>query len=333
MTSFQRLRKFGSETVRLAKRLVAQITDQFQAALRMSADGVRQVGVKTRRERFVALREFVYWLVPEFPIHSIAHLKPKHIAAYCRSMEAKQLKPATITTKLSHLAVLCRAIGKPELLDNAKQYFANPECLRRKVATTRDKSIEAAGLTFQDIYDKAAAISLVVAVQLALCWYFGLRAQESWLLRPHLAMRDGVFRIEHGTKGGRKRTLVGPFTKEQEYLIHFAQTFVMTDAESMIPRGHTLQEWRNYFYGVMRKIGFTRKQCGVTCHSLRHSFANREYERTSNRLSPVRGGVLGHSDPAAERAVRTVISDYLGHARGSITSAYVGSASPERPKK
>lgn len=93
----------------------------------------------------------------------------------------------------------------------------------------------------------------------------------------------------------------------------------------MVPRGQSLRSWKPIFYGVTKKIGLTRKQSGVTPHSLRHSHANREYERVTDRLSPVKGGTLAKDDPEADRAARELVADELGHSRPSIASAYIGS--------
>lgn len=51
----------------------------------------------------------------------------------------------------------------------------------------------------------------------------------------------------------------------------------------------------------------------MTPHSLRHDYANREYERVTSRLSPVQGGTFVKDGPAADRAARELVADELGH--------------------
>lgn len=324
MNAMQMAKSRGQRVFRLGYQLWRQVRDDFQAAVRMSVGSDRQVGAKTRSDRAKNLRELAFWLAVEFRVHSILHLKRKHIAAYCRWLESKKLQPATIATKLAHVSVLCRVLGKHQLVDERESLFQDPSSLRRSLATTRDKSLEEAGLDFESIYERALRLNPRVACQLALCHRFGLRVQEAWRFRPHLAVRNGLVHVLWGAKGGRKRVLSTPLTTEQEALIELAKTFAATRAESMVPRGQSLQSWKSVFYGVTRKIGLTKKQLGVTPHSLRHGYANREYERVTNRLSPVQGGTLAKDDPAADRAARELVADELGHSRPSIAAAYIG---------
>ncbi|HEY0682995.1 MAG TPA: integrase domain-containing protein [Steroidobacter sp.] len=326
MHAMQMARSCGQRVFRLGHQLWREIRDNFQSAVRMSAGGDRQVGTKTRSDRVKNLRELAFWLAAVFRVHSIVHLKRKHLVAYCHWLEDKKLSPATIATKLAHVSVLCRALGKQQLMEEREKLFQNPNSLRRSLATNRDKSLEAAGVDFQTIYDQAHRLNPRVACQLALCWEFGLRVQEAWRFRPHLALRDGLVLVLWGAKGGRKRTLTAPLTAKQEALLELAKTFAPTKAESMVPRGQSLRSWKSVFYGVTKKIGLTRKQSGATPHSLRHSYANREYERVTDRVSPVKGGTLAKDDPDADRAARELVADELGHSRASIASAYIGSA-------
>jgi integrase len=309
-----------------------QVREQFPEALQKSANGARQIGKKTRHDRETALKEIVYWVVAEFEIHSVAHLKRKHVAAYCKDMEERKLRPATICTKLSHLGALCRALGKDHLLDNRESLFSDSNVLRRSLVAAYDKSIEAAGLDFEAIYAAAHALNPRVAVQLALCRKLGLRAQEAWSFRPHLAVRDGFVRVAWGTKGGRPRVLTEPMTDEQSSLIEYAKKFAATAAESTVPRGCSLRKWKPIFYRVVRKVGLSRRQSRATPHSLRHSYAQRQYERVTLRQTPVQGGTLAQDDPPADRAAREIVSSELGHSRSSIASAYIGGARRSRKR-
>ncbi len=324
MNAFSMAKSRGQRVFRLGHQLWRQIRDDFPAAVRMSAGGDRQVGAKTRSDRAKNLRELAFWLAVEFRVHSILHLKRKHLAAYCRWLEEKKLQPATIATRLAHVSVLCRALGKYQLLNEREKLFKDPNSLRRSLATTRDKSLEAAGVDFESLYEQAYQLNPRVACQLALCQHFGLRVQEAWCFRPHLALQNGLVHVLWGTKGGRKRVLSTSLTAEEEALLALAKTFAATSAESMVPRGQSLRSWKSIFYGVTKKIGLARKQLGVTPHSLRHGYANREYERVTNRLSPVQGGALAKDDPAADRAARELVADELGHSHPSIAAAYVG---------
>lgn len=324
MNAFQRLKSRGQRVMRQGCKVWRQVRQEYPAALLKAANGARQVGVKTRRDRAMAQRRFVFWVVGEYQIHCVTHLKKKHVEAFCRYLEERKLRPATIATELSHVAVLLKALGKSQLLDDRESLFAEPSILSRSLVATKDKSIEAVGLEFQAIYAAAWAINSRVAVQLALCWHFGLRVQEAWCFRPHISMRDGFVRVWWGAKGGRRRVLSVPLTDELRSLIELAKTFAVTEAESMVPRGVSLKAWKAVFYRVTKRIGLTRSRWGVTPHSLRHSYAHRQHERATRRLAPVQGGTLAQDDPPADRAAREIVAEELGHSRPSIAAAYIG---------
>lgn len=324
MNSFERLKGRGQRVLRPGYKVWRQVRQEFPGALQKSSNGARQVGAKTRRDRVTTLRRFVYWVVAEFEIHSVTHLKRKHAEAFCRELEERKLRPATIATELSHLAVLFRALGKPQLLEDREALFTDPSILSRSLVAKSDRSLEAAGLEFEAIYAAAYALNPRVAVQLALCWHFGLRAQEAWCFKPHLSVWDGYVQVLWGAKGGRRRVLREPLTDEQRYLIELAKTFAATEAESMVPRGCSLKTWKSTFYRVTRSIGMTRAKLTVTPHSLRHSYAQRQYQRVTHHLAPLQGGTLAQEDAPADRAAREIVSGELGHSRPSIASAYIG---------
>lgn len=325
MNAFERLKSRGRRVLRIGCKVWREVHQKYPEALRKASNGQRQVGLKTRKDRVTTLRRFVYWVVADFQIHTVSHLKRKHVQSYCRGMELeRKLRPATIVTELSHIAVLLQVLGKSQLLDDRESFFSSPSILQRSLVAQSDKSNEAAGLDFKAIYAAAWAIHPRVAVQLALCWHFGLRAQEAWCFRPHLAMQDGYVRIRWGSKGGRPRSISEPLTDEQRGLIELAKTFAATEAESMVPRGCSLKKWKTTFYRVTRKIGLTRARWGVTPHSLRHSYGQRKYQRVTRHLAPVQGGTLAQDDPAADRAAREIVSADLGHSRASISAAYIG---------
>lgn len=312
--------------------LYRELYANYPAVLRMSANGVRQVGFKTRHERGVYYKAALTRLCAlGYFVPHVRLLKAKHIRALCEDMEERELRPPTIATDASFLTVLFRGIGKPHLVENIDGYFSSPAVLRRSGVASRDKTLEGAGIEFAFIYQRAMAVDPRIACMLELCYEFGLRVREAWLFRPHLAVRDGVICVYWGAKGGRKRELPFELSPSRVELMERAKSFAATPAESMIPRSISLKKWRSRWQRAMTKIGLTRTQLGVTPHALRHSAQCRYYKQVSAHEPAIRGGDLHKTDAHADRAARDLVADLAGHSRRSVSGAYLGGVRPRSP--
>ena len=114
------------------------------------------------------------------------------------------------------------------------------------------------------------------AMQMKLQVAFGLRVEESFLLRPKDAVRkDGKLSVVHGTKGGRARVV--PMEFKMDVLLEAAQ-HTNRSTGSTIPDGYTKTQWKDHFYTVLKRHGVTKAGLGVTCHGLRHQFLQQMFE-------------------------------------------------------
>jgi integrase len=308
-------------------RLLSDLNALYRAHLRMRARGGAQVGAKTRRERrFVLERALRDLHGMGFELRRLKNFRGRHVRAILAEWKRRELAPATYATNVSHLRTLCRWIGKPELIRLIDEAMAQaPQLTQRRAATDRDRSLEGAGVDSDALLHRACELDLRFCCQLALIPAFGLRSLEAWLFRPHLALDDvGRVRIDWGTKGGRPRTLRLPASVEQRAVIEWAKTFALTPAESMIPRGWRIERWRGRYYRLCARVGLTKRGLGVTPHALRHGFLLAVYHRLTGCAAPARGGDLAARDPDADRAARRLVAEDAGHARLSISSAYLG---------
>lgn len=286
-----------------------------------------EVGIKTRRERRVVIERALRDLhASGLELRRLKNLRAKHVRQILTDWRARSLKASTLSSYVSHLRTLCGWLQKPQLIKLLDDYVAaQPEIVRRRTVTDHDRSERAAGLTVREILDRAQARDPRFAAQLALIKAFGLRSKEAWLFRPHLAVgQDGSLQVLWGTKGGRPRVLPIALTREHHTVLEWACTFAQTRSESMIPRGWSLKRWRRRYYLLCEQIGLTRKDLGVTPHSLRHGVLLDLYEWLTGVAAPARGGALGQQDPHTDRAARELISMYAGHAELHISSAYLG---------
>lgn len=300
---------------------------RYAGPLRMSLRVERQVGTVTRKTRKDIIRGLLRRLcaLGYYPPR-IADLKAKHVGALLRDAEDRKVSAPTFAGYVTCLTLICRAIGKPQFVDDVGGNLRNRQYARRSGVASYDKSLEGGGITFADVRMRAAEVDERIACILELCYEFGMRANEAWSCRPHHMLQHGVVCVYWGCKGGRKRQLPLVPTDDHVALIDRAKAFAKTKAESMIPRGVSRKEWRSRWQRAMKKIGLTRDRLGRTPHALRHSFLCRHFETASDHAAPVRGGNLHAIDPVADRAARELTADTAGHVRPSIASAYVGGA-------
>jgi integrase len=160
---------------------------------------------------------------------------------------------------------------KPNLVGTLADY-ADREPLRlvRSYVALEDKSWDGNGIDAVAKIEEIAITEPYVAIQLKPQAAFGLRVEESFLLRPAEAVRDdGLLSATRGTKGGRDRVV--PIGFKLAVLKEAAQ-YANPYTGSMIPYGVTKLQWKNRYYNVLAKHGVTNSGIGVTSHGLRHQF-------------------------------------------------------------
>lgn len=286
-----------------------------------------EVGEKTRRERRVVIEAALRNLHRDgLKLRRLRNFRAKHVRAVIRAWRERDLLPSTLSSYISHLRVFCTWLGKTQYVELIDDYLAaNPHIARRRLVTDRDRSERGAGVAFEDVFTQALALDERYACTLLLMKVFGLRIREALLLRPHLVEGpNGEVKIFWGTKGGRPRVLPIVMNDVQRRVLQWARTFAQHRADSMIPPNYSLERWRRRCYYLNQKIGLTKRQLGVTPHSLRHGAASDLYEILAGVPSAVRGGTLSVDDPEGDRAVRQIVAEFAGHSRRHITSAYLG---------
>ena len=292
-----------------------------------------RVGEKTKAERRAVIERALRDLVESgYKLRRIRNLKEKHVHRILDLWRRRGLKASTMATYVSHLRTLCSWLDNSGLVVAVDRYvIVEPAMTRRRLVTNCDRSERAAGLAKQDILRLAMNLDERFACQLRLIMAFGLRSQEAWSLRPYLAEGEGgTVCVRWGTKNGRPRVLP-PMTVEQREALEFAKKFAASASESTMPRGWKMERWRNRYYWLLRKLGMTRAQLGVTPHSLRYGVLMDHYEALTGVPAPARGGDLRCREPYVDRAVRGEVAVMAGHRRRSISSVYLGGAiAPKR---
>lgn len=320
----------------LPARLSGELVQLFEgknglpAKRRRTAAGV---SYKTAYRRFVNLcAAFRDLHALGYRLQSVGSLREAHVRSLVRHWEGRGEAPGTIANKLSYLRALCAWAGKRGMIKEAAAYAAAPGAMRRALDAREDKSWEGAGVDPLEVIGAVARMDRAVALQLELQWAFGLRVEESFLLRPGQALAEALgryaIRVEHGTKGGRPRD-VGLDEVVQLEVLSRAARHAASPSSTLIPRRYTLAQWRNRYYYVVRRFGIARRGgLGVTSHGLRHQYLQRKFEEITGHPAPVKGG-SGH-DPALYELAMRIVVERAGHSDKYKAGAYLGRLKRER---
>ena len=297
--------------------------------------GVLHKGVsnKTMYEReefyfrcFLELRAHGYKLDPR-------SLGNRHIKFLVSCWVKRELKPATIQTYLSYLSVFACWIGKHGLVMAPQWYVDDPALVTRSYVAKNDQSWCANDVEAVEVIAKIAEYDIHAAAQLDIQSAFGLRVKESVMFHPHEAVVPSsvtgienpvaafYIQVARGTKGGRMRH-VALDSEIKQAAIERARNLARSPGSHIGYPDHTLKQSMRRFYYVLEKFGITRKQLGVTAHGLRHQYANDQFEALTGVAPPLRGGHAINTEDDSD--ARLAIAADLGHARPSISSAYLG---------
>lgn len=282
----------------------------------------RALSIKTQEYRATAIcKAFVELREGGFALQTPWSLKTKHIEYLVDQWVKAEQSGGTIENKLTYLRALAQWLGKANLVGTLGDYVDRREAgLERSYVATEDKSWVANGV---DAVAKIAEIAQTcpyTAVQLKLQAAFGLRVEESFMLRAVEAVRDPhMLAVTRGTKGGRPRQV--PIERKIAILEEAARLSNGVTG-STIPAGRTLKQWRDWYYYVLGKHGVTKSGIGVTSHGLRHEYLQTLYEQVAEVPAPIKGS-SSRPDPDAHEDAKRRVVEAAGHSRVSKANAYL----------
>lgn len=260
------------------------------------------------------LHDAGYKLVTPFSIDD------KHIQYLVTDWEERGHLASTMTNKFTILRTFMGWMSLEHRMGELKARLKDPQKAVRKTATETDKTWD--GKDGDVNYEELKENSPLEFLYLALMKEFGLRMQEAIMLNP-TRIENGHIVIEHGAKGGRKRTC--PIeTDSQEDILNIAQRMasLLSNDNRLTKKGKSLRAVKSRFYRQCNKYGISKKN-GIVPHGLRHGYANSLYASISDDLSPIKGGTY---DKHNEKHVlaKQIVSRNLGHNRTQVSDAYIG---------
>ncbi|SAK98666.1 Fis family transcriptional regulator [Caballeronia glebae] len=295
--------------------------DRVHSRTRVSS---KKLSVVTQGPRLQKLcRSFVELRENGYALRSPWALKEKHVRFLVNLWVRKKQSAGTIDNKLTYLRAFASWINKPNLVGKLDDYVDRKEHgLIRSYSALEDKSWVGNKIDAVAKINEIAGTEPVVAMQLKLQAAFGLRVEESFLLRPRESVRrDGLLSVTRGTKGGRDRLVPILF---QIDVLEEAMKYCNTLTGSTIPDGCTKKQWKNHYYDVLKRHGVTKAGLGVTSHGLRHQYLQQMYEMLTGVPAPVK--VTGEkADIKLHREALKQVVEAAGHSRPSKANAYIAS--------
>lgn len=292
----------------------------------------KPLSVKTQKYRTQAIcKSFEELRQNGYALQSPYALKQKHVQFLVEFWIKSKLSGGTIENKLTYLRALSEWIRKPNLVGTLADYVdREAHDLVRTYVAHEDKSWEGHGIDAAAKIDEIAVTDAHVAVQLKLQAAFGLRVEESFLLRPAEAARDdGLLGVTRGTKGGRDRVVPIEFKLA---VLEEAAGLANPFTGSTIPHGRTKQQWKERYYKVLKKHGVTQAGIGVTSHGLRHQFLQQMYERLTGVPAPVKQTAERVDSDLHREAMQRVV-EAAGHSRATKANAYLSTYNAQAEKK
>ncbi|WP_321794613.1 integrase domain-containing protein [Caballeronia sp. J97] len=284
----------------------------------------KTLSVKTQGYRLQKLcRSFLELRENGFALQSPWSLKEKHIRFLVELWVGKKQSAGTIENKLTYFRAFADWISKPKLVGTLADYADRKEHgLVRSYSALEDKSWEGNQVDAIAILTAIAQTDPVVAMQLKLQAVFGLRVEESFLLRPRESVRrDGLLSVTRGTKGGRDRVVP---MELQTSVLEEAMQYCNTLSGSTIPDGYTKTQWKNHYYDVLKRYGVTKAGLGVTSHGLRHEYLQQMYKKLTGVAAPIKG-TGEKADIKSHREAMLQVVAAAGHSRPRKANAYLAS--------
>ena len=293
---------------------------------RLRGDGSGRVcSFKAQKERAGILRHAFAQLYQDgYHLETPENLGERHIKVLAARWDREGLVAGTLHTRISVLSVFAEWIGKAGMVKAPASYFSSNR-IKRRTATQVDHAWDAHGVDKDRMIAAAYALNERLGLYLELEDQFGLRVKEAIEFRPRNSI-DPKWRhvtFFEGTKGGRPRVVMIE-TAEQRRVLEKAMAMICSNGRIRWP-GRTFQQAYGRYYRLVRKLGITKKDLGVTSHGLRHEFAHDLFKFHTGLPAPIQNRESSQIDRETYRHAAAAVAEGLGHSRIQVTTAYNGS--------
>ena len=272
----------------------------------------------------------------------------KHARAIIRHKWAYGISAGGLSVLMTQLGKLQIWIKKTGMLKTAAVYLpeVDPAAFKRKKIAEHSKSVSGNGYELETVIKRADDIDWRFGAMVRIEVVFGLRRGEALKIIPHLDDRVSFFDIRKGVaKNGRERQIPIETQMQRQTLDY---------VKSLIPKKEHLgwvdkpkqRKGRSYsqseviskllhrnegrYNANMRKLGFTKKDAGITGHGLRAEYSE-DMALMKGFVPATLGGTKGQLDQESLDLARLQVAENMGHSRISVTGAYYGSLKAKMP--
>ncbi len=272
----------------------------------------RQGSELTKRRDYAAMKRFCAFLADVFHLQKLTNISGKHLVAYVKYMQVKDLSASTIKTDLSAIRFFHSKISKAKYKLPANNELSVELERRRFGAIDRTWSLEEFEW-FTQLCQKVGRQDYAAIV--CLTWYAGLRIHEFFRIDTAIAeqaLRENAITIKG--KGGKIRTVP----------VNDAICMELKKMLAVTERGHKLfvpdgvrtdlaiNRFQQFLCKVRPQIQDEDSTRPMTHHGLRHSYAARTYRELREKgVTPL--------DASYQ------VSRLLGHERSDVTGIYLAS--------
>ncbi|WP_168206022.1 phage integrase N-terminal domain-containing protein [Geobacter sp. FeAm09] len=237
----------------------------------------------TREALLQHAKQFSKFMESKFGMNDIQNLKTKHIEAYVRDMQARNLSAGTIANRLTALRTIAKAIGKVNIVERTNAAYS----IKRTRMNPIQANTELIGKIRSELAEKAVAgdrIAKMCHAAAELRDAFGLRAKES-LKTFKVVEREGKLYLQvEGAKCGRPRDLEVR-TEAQLRAVQLAaevSSALGSGTGRIMPPEMSLKGAVDAQRTLWRKLGGT-KENNANMHAQRHErFQTMKSEGVSN---------------------------------------------------
>jgi site-specific recombinase XerC len=326
--------KFLSTDTRALKNLLTSVAEVVERHGKERTNG-KVASERTYRQTHEVLAAFCRRLHKlGFIIEVAGQLRTNHIQAVVQDWWRDGISQKTMQNQLSRVRIFCGWIGKPDMVSKGSgvaQFLpdVDPVAVRVKTVSVKTKSWTGNGLDADKLIRAAMAEDFRHAAMLALGLTFGLRKKEMLLIKPWKADKTTYLEITDNVgKNGKYRQIPiesGEFGRSQRAALEMAKKACRKTEYLGWPE-MSLKAAENRYYYLMKRLGLTKAELGVTGHG-----ARAEYAELTLLLKGVVPPTLGGNERQLPRDqiedAMLKVSSAMGHNDLHTAGAYYGSFS------